>query len=239
MKKILTFLLLCIGIYANAQIYPSLFQEGRTWVLLYMGNEEYFYRTVEVSGDTIIGGIECKKLHLYEDDGSEYETYGGYEDGGKVYVSNSKESAESDSKFRLVMDFSMHKDDVFYGAEGRECRVLSDDTIEVNGIERRRLTVQTYYYGGYWVEGIGYNCGAATMDSTQDWNSLNYYVYECYDNGELVFKLSDFNSPVITGIEAVDADTNADGAIYDVTGMRVKVPEKGRIYIRNGKKLMK
>lgn len=239
MKQILTFLLLCIGICTNAQEYPSIFHEGRTWVFLHLGGDGYSYSTVEVSGDTIIGGIECKKLHYYDEDGQEYDTGGGYETGGKVYVSTGINLAGSDSKFRLVMDFSLQKGDEFYGYKGEKCTVYSDDTIEVCGIKRRRLTIRSGL-GGYWVEGIGCSCGYSEMNPPLlNDGSLNYYIYECYDNGELVFKMSDFDSPIVTGIETVDAGTNADGAIYDVEGRRVKAPEKGKIYIRNGKKFVK
>ena len=42
-----------------------------------------------------------------------------------------------------------------------------------------------------------------------------------------------------TEISVVETDKNADGKIYDVNGIRIDTPQKGRIYIQNGKKFVK
>ena len=233
MKQIFTFLLLCISLCTNAQESQSMFHDGKSWVFLHLGNNGNFFRTVTVSGDTIIGDVECKKLHYYEQDGQKFDTGGGYEKEGKIYVANG-----SNKEFRLVMDFSLHKGDEFYGYEGRKCFVYSDDTIERLGIKRRRLTIASPF-GGYWVEGIGCSCGYSEINPPQDGSLLNYYMYECYDNGELIFKMSDFTPSVPTDIDAIDTDRNTDGKIYNVNGTRVETLEKGRIYIQNGKKFVK
>lgn len=236
MKKLLIFLFLCICLCTNAQEYMPVLKEGRTWVYLitdvHLPNY-YFFRTATVKGDTIIDGEKCKKVHYCEWDGREYGVWYFLEEDGKVY-SFSKEKGRE-----LRMDINLHAGDVVDATPYSKCSVKSEDTIEVRGIKRKRLKVQEGSLYGYWVEGIGWSNEDVTLNPpTSSWGAT-CYTYECYDNGELIFSMKDFDSSTVTDIDAASVGASTDGKIYDINGMPVETPEKGRIYIRNGKKFVK
>ena len=88
----------------------------------------------------------------------------------------------------------------------------------------------------YWVEGIGSNTADAWFQISPTSDGYIGHLYKCYDNGKLVFRMEDFNSPSVCGIGNVLDRQNEEGKIYGVNGMRVDKPEKGCVYIKNGRK---
>lgn len=139
-----------------------------------------------------------------------------------------------------MIDFNISVGDVYDANNGHTYSVTAKDSIEVRGVKRSRLTIKhNGDFAGYWVEGIGSSCDDATLTPKESSWGETSYMYECYDNGELIFKMSDFTPSVSTDINAIDTDRNTDGKIYDVNGTRVETLEKGRIYIQNGKKFVK
>ena len=231
MKKLLIFLFLCISLCTNAQEYIPVLKEGRTWVYLVTDvcfPENYFFRTETVSGDTIIDGVKYKKDYHSDFDGHDYGIQPKMEEEGKVY------SFYEGGGRKLLMDFNMHTGDTYGG-----CAVMSEDSIVVRGIKRRRLKIRKKEFAGYWVEGIGSSCGDAELTLPESSWGATWFMYECYDNGELIFTMKDFDAPTVTGINTVTTGENADNLLYDINGMRVETPEKGKMYIRNGKKFVK
>lgn len=212
-------------------------KEGKTWgYLITDANQpnDYFFRTETISGDTIIDGTKCKKAHYCEWDGKEYGVWPKLEEDGKVYFFSEKNGR------CLMMDFNMSVGDVYDANNGHTYSVAAKDSIEVRGVKRSRLTIMhNGDFAGYWVEGIGSSCDDARLTPKESSWGETCYIYECYDNGELIFTMRDFEAPTVTGISVVETDKNADGKIYDVNGIRIDTPQKGRIYIQNGKKFVK
>lgn len=234
MKQFFIFILSCISICTNAQEYLPILAEGKTWVTLYTCGmpETDFYRTSIIKGDTVINGTECKRIIYYYEDGSEATSGGRIEEEKKVYAINEDGSRE------LVLDFNMHTGDTYWSDKNqREVSVMAEDSIEVRGVKRRRLTIGTHgRFIGYWVEGIGSNLEDAKLNCPNSSYGYKYYTYECYENGELVFTMDDFSSPSVCGVTAPAAKPKSEGKVYDISGISVQKPKKGSLYIKGGKK---
>lgn len=242
MKYLILLLLSFIGANANAQDFLPILVEGRVWNCEYNIIDGYEIRdlTIEIKGDTVVGEHNCKKAIV-----SSTNYYGNpysivepcFEENGRLYCFDPEDldgdmgSRENYTVPCLICDFNLGVgDDAWFGT------VHKVDTIEVHGVQRRRIFLDDEDYD-IWVEGIG--------PSTDLWPSMRpratdghvIYLKSCYDeNGNLIFSQEDFLAPATNGIDGVEATSAKDGAIYDLTGKAIQTPKRNEIYIKDGRK---
>ena len=225
------------------EAYRPMLTEGKSWVAVRTSSMSDFYHLEDyeivktVSRDTVIDGHSCKIVeNVRKDTGGKYETILLEEDRVIYWYDESKE-------FVRWMDFNLHLgDDIYEGFDefaGGRYYVLSEDTVEVNGIAYRRLGIGHVNYGPfeYWVEGVGDSEWG--LDDLPLISTMGIYTYmkACYENGECIFTKDDFYKEA-AGIDAIQATPDVeDGAVYDLQGRRLHHTVPG-INIVNGKKIL-
>lgn len=233
MRLVFLFFAILFGINASAQEYKEMFKDGRVWnyaIEEYGDGEIVGSWKVKVNGDTIVDGHKAKKIlvqKIYKYlEGNYYELHTfGYEEDRRVFFADTK---------KPVIDFNMHEGDVVDGI-----KLMREDSIEVRGIKYRRLYFNFSNYPNT-VEGIGERdsvFGDIFGGPVHDRSEIITFV-SCYENGELIFTESDFDSPATTGVEAVLDTKKKDGKVYDVQGHRVEQTQPNRIYICDGVKFI-
>lgn len=240
MRSLFIFVFTLVNICATAQKIPTLFPDGREWHCVRTGDKLFFgpdrYYKIIVAGDTIVEDKSCRKLNVIFDDSNNENfrtTLVAYEEKGKVYGCD---MGVDGKKFILMMDFNMHKGDTYSYKDPIDqifdYNVTGEDTVEVDGIKHRRLTINNEYH---WVEGIGSDCQMAWMFPSETYWGIYDYMDACYDNGVKTFSKDDFTK-ISTNIKSVGVGENVSGKIYDLNGITVRNVKKGTIVIRNGKK---
>ena len=230
MRRLSLILLLLSCLTAVAQDnYKKVLTPGKVWKCLvvndYVSDVVKKPYTVTVECDTIVDNRKCWKMSSVYDDSGQPTSYCddivAYEENGKVYAYKHPLSDKGD--WTLMLDFTLHKGDV---ATEFGSIVTEEDSVEVNGILYRRLSIN----GGYWVEGIGPN--------TDYWRSN----ISCYENGKLLFSKDDFDKEaykrVENGVNSITVQKSEESATYDMGGRRINAPRKGDIYIQDGVKRM-
>ncbi|MEE1019800.1 MAG: T9SS type A sorting domain-containing protein [Bacteroidales bacterium] len=180
-------------------------------------NEQYRYERLALTEeDTIIDGKSYKKLYSFTEREFDIETAtfvcGIRENENKqVFVA----SYHNQQEF-LLYDFSLTEGDSILAESNGEYdlyfNVTDVDTIDYNGVERRKITLQFYNYAWVtWIEGIG-NIEGLLMD----WRSYIMAMdpmpnvrLRCYEHNEECL-YSDFSfdesiydcyTPLYTGLE--------------------------------------
>ena len=225
------------------EAYRPMLTEGKSWVAVRTSSMSDFYHLEDyeivktVSRDTVIDGHSCKIIeNVRKDTGGKYETILLEEDRVIYWYDESKE-------FVRWMDFNLHLGDDLYKGWGIGYEdwdyVLSEDTVEVNGIGYRRMGIgfMGYKPSRYWVEGIG--ASSWGFDSSPFISTMGIYTYmkACYENDECIFTKDDFYKEAAGGV-AIPSDAGVeDGAVYDLQGRRLRHTVPG-INIVNGKKIL-
>lgn len=254
MKRYLLILFMalsCAPIFA--QEYKPMLKEGRVWKVVRPSFERRYsfdmYYTVKVDGDTIVNGIECKKIISTCDIPRPWGLYNAtwidaaYEKDGKVYGHSSW--GFDDDEFHLIMDFNMKVGDTIGEFPySMEYTIEKIDYIEVNGEKYRRFTLsEGYNKKSYWVEGIGSSEGNWITQEVR-WTG-NYSQYAlmlgCIDDGKVVFLNEDFDRWIPDddkpdAVEKVTVEKKADGRMYNIAGQRIGKAAKGELYIKDGEK---
>ena len=172
--------------------YQSYGQEGKTWKMGWFGEGtmetqqlEYHY----LKGDTVLMGIQCKKMMSEQVDAEGCRTSylaAVYENSQKVYafLPNAKESV-------LIYDFTGKQEDVsFYSTwQGRMLNSLSRGSMSDTSSDRHKGVLQYIYEDdsliAYWLNGIGYlgfyNAGLVSRDGMQ------LYLMECTVGDEVLY----------------------------------------------------
>ena len=248
MNKILMLavMLLCIAADAVGQdTYRPMLTEGKSWVVVTTTDFKDMYPFLEdyeivktVSRDTVIDGHSCKIIeNVRKDTGGRYSSVLLEEDRVIYWYDQSKK------EFVRWMDFNLHLGDDLYKGWGIGYEdwdyVLSEDTVEVNGIGYRRMGIgfMGYKPSRYWVEGIG--ASRWGVDSSPFISTMGIYTYmkACYENDECIFTKDDFYKEAAGGV-AIPSDAGVeDGAVYDLQGRRLRHTVPG-INIVNGKKIL-
>lgn len=201
-------------------------------------NEQYRYERLALTEeDTIIDGKSYKKLYSFTEREFDIETAtfvcGIRENENKqVFVA----SYHNQQEF-LLYDFSLTEGDSILAESNGEYdlyfNVTDVDTIDYNGVERRKITLQFYNYAWVtWIEGIG-NIEGLLMD----WRSYIMAMdpmpnvrLRCYEHNEECL-YSDFSfdesiydcyTPLYTGLEESQIQNNI--SLYPN-------PAKERLYI--------
>lgn len=242
MRRILLLFLsafLCFA--ANAQTYKPILTEGKVWkfrtVNALMGDRDV---TVSVRGDSIIEGRIYKKVVIAygSDSGKTNWCVPAYEENGKLYAyMYDCVEPENGERPMPILDFTMHTGD----KNIHDCEVTDEDYAYVDGQKVRRIkfgTVKICDMEPVWVEGVGSNVDF--FCSLVDYPTNGYsgtYMIECRDNGKLIYSKDDFlNGWGVNGISLPMVTKADNSAIYSVSGSRIAEPQKGEVYIQNGKK---
>lgn len=201
-------------------------------------NEQYRYERLALTEeDTIIDGKSYKKLYSFTEREFDIETAtfvcGIRENENKqVFVA----SYHNQQEF-LLYDFSLTEGDSILAESNGEYdlyfNVTDVDTIDYNGVERRKITLQFYNYAWVtWIEGIG-NIEGLLMD----WRSYIMAMdpmpnvrLRCYEyNEECLYSDFSFNesiydcyTPLYTGLKENETQNNI---------LLYPNPAKERLYI--------
>ena len=201
-------------------------------------NEQYRYERLALTEeDIIIDGKSYKKLYSFTEREFDIETAtfvcGIRENENKqVFVA----SYHNQQEF-LLYDFSLTEGDSILAESNGEYdlyfNVTDIDTIDYNGVERRKITLQFYNYAWVtWIEGIG-----NTEGLLMDWRSYTMAMdpmpnvrLRCYEyNEECLYSDFSFNesiydcyTPLYTGLEENETQNNI---------LLYPNPAKERLYI--------
>lgn len=212
--------------YANAQDEKVFVTEGKTWICDWIGEEVVF----KITGDTIIDNETYKKMYR-----NDVYYYGVRQEGQKVYC----------TKGGLVYDFGLNEGDIFEINDEFRLYVSNIDTINVNGIEYRRLNMHNINEGEdlndylqptlIWVEGIGVH--DEPINPYYGWSTrTDYRLKQCVYNGKCIFTDEDFSKKNINDIDNLTKENIGNAPVYDLSGRRLNaVPQRG-LYIQGGNK---
>ena len=235
-KRYLFLLLsLFVVLEIEGQEYIRLLTSGRVWNLEFVhpfsGSISY---TLSVDGDTLVNDIVCKKLK--REIGSETEPFIiACEIDRKIY------HIEQDGTMILMLDFSKHLGDTVITLDDElKLYVMQEDSIKVRGRKYRRIIVGNpdSEQSVCWVEGIGSNCDVWATLSAKPMGSI-IYMKECYENEELIFCQSDFNTISSVGLISPNNEEELSLKFFSINGMSLTKLTQSGFYILKGKKKYK
>lgn len=219
-----------------AQTYVPVLSEGKVWryatVNRYERTDTTGYYNVTVSGDTIVNHFVCKKILVQNENGLyPCQTFVAYEDGGKVYK-------VKDNVFTLLFDIGLQKGDYI---ENLALVVAESETV-INGIRRRIIVVDSMvdhsgeecYY--LIIEGVGVSKDEFIPNFNLGNNDEFCTLVSCTDKGTIISEESLRN--IETSIKSPTFTNRKDDAYYDLNGIKILIPQKGYLYIGNGKKIV-
>ncbi|WP_337639639.1 hypothetical protein [Prevotella sp.] len=237
-KHLLIMMLLSLSTLLSAQEAKKFLTEGKEWKCITsnyspLHDEGDTPFTVKVVGDTVCDGRTMKKLHIEYEEGVKgfySRNVAAYEEGGRLHAYDSSNEVGPDI---LLIDMNLKVGDPILGGS---CHVSAVDTICVDGIARKRITIGNDAQSAIiWVEGIGSNVDlwfTPTIKHIGEYSML----MECYDNGKKVFSNTDFSLPATSSINQPTADPLKNGKAYDLSGRRINPAKHHGVYIRNGVK---
>ena len=231
---LITIAMFPLWLFGQTTLLPVL-SEGKSWEVVSIDVESAYtgggypvdttgYYTISVNGDTLVNSLTCKKILIApKDEQRSSKTAVAYEQDGKVY--NVNENGEME----LLFDMGLKNHDVFNSGWGH---VVGEGTICVNGINRKRLVIDSgadnENYLFYIVEGIGI--------SSDEYLTVNLGVSSLYDfccmlscseNGEIIFTKNDFTSP-LSAITTINSDKQVKSVrYYSIAGVESAEPFKG------------
>ena len=262
MKKFLFLLMATVSMLkVNAQdsTLPML-EEGRIWNKLSLhpapieeceykdiyGNPRagIYYQYV-IEGDSVIKGQTYKKLNCKEMP-DQYFPICMRQEGSRIYMYDFL----GDEKETLIYDFSLKERDTVTISEENRLVVDKVDTVKVDGICRRRLTmnwilatggIEREYFVDIWVEGIGGVVSSPGFYHTWLSTGSSGMTISCIQDGRMLFTEEDFYAPAWKG-ETVSVENirnsstvTQSSVFYDLQGRRHSGnPTKG-VYIQNGR----
>ena len=205
-----------------------------------------------IAGDTVINDIVCKKIYSYNVQSHlEKNTYEGalYETGKEVYFIR-----QSTNQGQLLYKFDLKLGETMAGSS---LQLLGREAYKVGG-KYRKYHVMYYVEGkdptdyhnyGLWVEGVGTTRHYPLFNNpTQSLvGGPRTFIDNCVVNGDTIYDSSDnptyelnLKEDYATGISTVKAGAKARAeSWYDLQGRQGTRPEKGRIYIHDGRKVVR
>ena len=236
-KHLLIIMLLSLSTLLSAQEAKKFLTEGKVWKCVTsnyspLHDEGDTPFTVKVVGDTICDGRTMKKLHIEYEEGVKgfySRNVAAYEEGGRLHAYDSSNEVGPDI---LLIDMNMKVGDPIWGSY---YHVTAVDTICVDGIARKRITIGDAEYKVIWVEGIGSNIDSWFTSIAVHIGEYSMLM-ECYDNGKKVFSNTDFSLPATSSINQPTAAPLKNGKAYDLSGRRINPEKHHGVYIRNGVK---
>ena len=229
-------------IFGSSDFYMSSMQEnfrplveqGKKWTYHHDTFENVYDYYYFLEGDTVIAGKNCLKMYSKNKGNQGEIRFEGalYEEDRKVYRFHQEIDVPE-----VLYDFDCQVGDTL-PFQGAYLVIQAIESVEILGMSRKRYDFQAYVKvedsdeiivlgDGSWLEGIGSMKDFYNMISFDgNYNSL----MACEMNGVTIYQ-----SP--TAIQSVRSyKQNANGAIYDLQGRRLKSKPSHRVYIQNGKK---
>lgn len=153
--------------------FPS-YEDAPRWNLLRSGLAGQTRSSIELKSDTLLCGLPWNQVVENVEGEAGPHTLGYiHRDGQRVYY---RRSADCGEPARLMYDFSLEAGDSLYlaffnpgvnefDADTILTHVLATDSVEINGVTRKRLTIRfdfpydgfpvPTFYATHWIEGIG------------------------------------------------------------------------------------
>ena len=235
--------------------------------------ELYLQSYFTVMGDTVRGKYTYKKLYYtdsYRDTtyliatiGERRGLYYIYNEGGGSHVSYNFDLEVGDKNTPYSNQFSGNPDNPLLYVKSKDTIQVGDRYFERLSFSYKDNGSQFYpadpdYIMDVWIRGIGnrnegvygpfYNAtGTGYRYSNGHWLIERRQFLACYDDGECIFRNTDFNANPVTGIVSQKRYRSSETATYDLSGRRVanssefqgssfRLP-KG-VYIQSGKKVV-
>lgn len=207
--------------------------------------------TYKIDGDTIINGKTYKKFLV---DGSHIDIFMRQEDSRIYKYDPNSYPPEWPNPEELAYDFGIQeRDTIYYPSYGFSLVADHVDTVTVDGISRRRLTMNvitetfdTERLADVWVEGIG---GAATSPCFfwGAWEtSTSGMMRSCIQDERALFSWDDFfASSIISSLLQPSKDIfetkqlESSSGIYDLQGRYLPNKLQKGVYIKDGRKYVK
>lgn len=191
------------------EVMLSMLEDGMVWSCAHLDHnpeEEPYYFTVTVVGDTIINGQECKKLIKTDSTASDVRIWYAYEENGIVY-----DYIQSTAQFYPYIDFNANAQDWLgvYNGSGKYFEdyffVGASGYVDVGGVKRKVIAfgnpIDELPRTNLWIEGIGSTYGSLTMIQYPNHGDFSIML-ECSKNGECLFKredISDISNRLMNG----------------------------------------
>lgn len=243
----------------------SVIEDGKTWLMGRCYEPEFFktsfeYFTAEVAGDTVVNGLPAKKilqrflnsdkvciyivretdgviqLQYNVDNPTSYVQPGDFVDIMKFNLSDGERIKRISALDGYDEEFLIASYKTTHIINGRECKEFS---ISIDFIPDKSITclledVGASYSDPYvsWITHFWYTDGRYPK-------VLYTWMIECRKNGRLIFSGSEFSVPFEdAGICQIEAKTEQENIFFNLQGYRVTVPQKGKIYIQNNRKIL-
>ena len=257
MKKCIVLLLsaMCsIMVYAQKD-YDSILKEGKVWRMEYKlvvdpeYGDAYIDAIIMLKGDTIIDDIPFKQMcrkswrRGEESEPTEWDVTRWFigEKDGKIY----DWLDYIPSCPRKQMDLSLNVGEEIVAPSSKFiyfAKTVSDTILSLSGDKRPRRCLSVFRKGmdddvrrsDIWIEGIGSLKSGLTGLDGKDGNGSWPRLLRCEDNGVCIYEAED----VSADIQTVKKNCTTDAVTYDLQGRRVLQPQKGGLYIREGRKVM-
>lgn len=253
-----------------AEEFLPIFEPGKMFVYQFYEMDGYYQCSLEYQDDTEVDGKKCVNVKFSKEDPFYKQT----DVSVRTFLEADgccQEYIAYGSTFVPFVDFNVKAGDelqkwayndniegerIFYPSTDDNysnfypetvCKVKETDTIEVNGIKRRRVRFDGAFAYNIkkepteciWVEGIGSNApDMLNFPIVVPTTPMSDKIFtECYKDGKCIFTEADFHAPALTELREIEAsDKAADGTLYDLSGRRVDQPRRGQIYVSNGRK---
>ena len=236
-RKLLSFFLCMFAMVSVAQTYVPVLSEGKVWryatVNRYERTDTTGFYKIMVSGDTIVNHFVCKKILVQNENGQHpVQTFVAYETDGKVYK-------VTDNDFTLLFDIGLQKGDYIDNL----AQVVAESETVINGIRRRIIVVDSmvdhfgeeYYY--LIIEGVGVSKDEFIPNFNLGNNDEFCTLVSCTDKGTIIISEESLRN-IETGIKSPTFTNRKNDAYYDLNGIKILIPQKGYLYICNGKKIV-
>lgn len=205
----------CVSLNAHSiEEYISMLEDGMSWTCAYLdhkADEDPYYYSISVVGDTIINGQECKKLIQTDSAATDVSIWYAYEENGVVY-----DYVYNTSQFYPYLDFNVEAPDIvgWYNQNGDYSGDYWDDYfsvgvsgyVEIRGVNRKVIAFghpsdEDPPSSSLWIEGIGATYSDITTIRYPSHGAFSM-ILECTKNGECLFKredIGDISSRLLTG----------------------------------------
>lgn len=233
-RKLLSFLFCMFAMVSVAQTYVPILSEGKVWryatVNRYERTDTTGFYKIMVSGDTIVNHFVCKKILVQNENGQHpVQTFVAYETDGKVYK-------VTDNDFTLLFDIGLQKGDYIDNL----AQVVAENITTINGIRRRIIVIDSmvdhfgeeYYY--LIIEGVGVSKDEFIPNFNLGNNDEFCTLVSCTDKGTIIISEESLRN-IETGIKSPTFTNRKNDAYYDLNGIKILIPQKGYLYICNGK----
>ena len=228
-KTIITAIIAAASI--NTLAAQELLTDGKVWNCvqrMYNDQTGEYDRpfTITVVGDTIVGGTKCKRLEqVWHDDTGTLFHFAALERDSRVY----HVTDDCENEF---LNFNLSVGDI----DGLSGRVVAVDKVTVNGITRKRITIDRDGHLQYLVEGIG-----LSDDYLRSYEQCSYYtiLQSVTEQGSQIFATRDFMQGT-TAIHSAKAPINdLPAQSFDLSGRRASKAIRGIVIAGCNKKVLK